>query len=55
MKIAIGNDHAGYEAKTSVAEYLIKEGHTVIDCGSYNAERCDYTDFAQAVSAKVIG
>ena len=54
MKIAIGNDHAGFEAKTSVAEYLTKEGHTVVDCGSYNAERCDYPDFAQAVSAKVV-
>ena len=55
MKIAIGNDHAGFEAKTSVAEYLAKQGHIVIDCGSYNAERCDYPDFAQAVSTKVIG
>ena len=55
MKIAIGNDHAGFEAKTSVAEYLKKQGHTVIDCGSYNTDRCDYPDFAQAVSAKVVG
>ena len=55
MKIAIGNDHAGFEAKTSVVEYLTKQGHTVIDCGSYNADRCDYPDFAQAVSAKVVG
>ena len=55
MKIAIGNDHAGFEAKTSVAEYLTKQGHTVMDCGSYNEERCDYPDFAQAVSAKVVG
>jgi len=55
MKIAIGNDHAGFVAKTSVAEYLKKQGHAVIDCGSYNADRCDYPDFAQAVSAKVVG
>ena len=55
MKIAIWNDHAGFEAKTSVAEYLTKQGHTVMDCGSYNEERCDYPDFAQAVSAKVVG
>ena len=54
MKIAIGNDHAGFEAKTSVAEYLTKQGHIVVDCGSYSAERCDYPDFAQAVSAKVV-
>ena len=54
MKIAIGNDHAGFEAKTSVVEYLTKQGHTVIDCGSYKADRCDYPDFAQAVSAKVV-
>ena len=54
MKIAIGNDHAGYKAKISVMTYLENQGYKVFDCGSFNEERCDYPDFAKAVGAKVI-
>ena len=54
MRIAIGNDHAGYKAKISVMAYLENQGFTVIDCGSFNEERCDYPDFAKAVGSKVV-
>jgi len=46
MKISIASDHAGYEVKESIKVYLKQLGHTVNDCGSFNAERSDYPDFA---------
>ena len=49
MKIAIGSDHAGFAAKCDVVEYLKDNGHEVLDCGPFSADRCDYPDFAYAV------
>ena len=54
MKIAIGADHAGYEYKDLLIEYLEKKGFTVIDEGTNNGEACDYPDFAYRVSKDVV-
>lgn len=56
MKIYVGTDHAGFELKEVLVEYLKKEGHEVIDKGAYQyALDDDYPDYialvAQAVSA----
>ncbi len=45
MKIALGTDHAGYELKEHIKQYLIEKGHEVKDFGTYSAEPCDYPDF----------
>ena len=45
MKIALGTDHAGYELKERIKEYLAEKGHEVMDFGTYSAESCDYPDF----------
>ena len=45
MKIALGTDHAGYELKERIKQYLIEKGHEVKDFGTYSAESCDYPDF----------
>ncbi|MCL5283083.1 MAG: ribose 5-phosphate isomerase B [Planctomycetes bacterium] len=45
MKIALGTDHAGYELKERIKQYLAEKGHEVKDCGTYSAESCDYPDF----------
>ena len=45
MKIALGTDHAGYELKERVKQYLIENGHEVRDFGTYSAKPCDYPDF----------
>ncbi len=47
MDIAIGNDHAGYEMKNYLMDYLQSEGHGVIDCGCYSAEEVDFVDIAE--------
>ena len=49
MKLSIGSDHAGYDLKKQIFEYLKKEGHVVIDQGTYNKDSVDYPDFAEWV------
>ena len=49
MKLSIGSDHAGYDLKKQIFEYLQKEGHVVIDQGTYNKDSVDYPDFAERV------
>lgn len=53
MKISIASDHAGFEMKRLMAEYLTEQGHDVVDCGPDTADRCDYPDYAVAGCAPV--
>ena len=55
MKIAIGADHAGFEMKRDLAEYLDKAGHEVIDLGTDSTAPVDYPDISEAVSKAVLG
>jgi ribose 5-phosphate isomerase B len=55
MKIAIGSDHAGFEAKEKVREHLAKAGHEVADLGTKGLDSVDYPDFARAVAEAVAG
>ena len=51
--IGLASDHAGYELKQYVKQYLEEQGITYKDYGTYTAESCDYPDFA-AVAAKAV-
>ncbi len=53
LKIAIGSDHAGYELKKELIEYLHNNKYEVFDEGTNSIERCDYVDFAKKVAIKV--
>ncbi|MGC8820206.1 MAG: ribose 5-phosphate isomerase B [Fervidobacterium sp.] len=53
MRIAIGSDHAAYELKERVKEYLSGKGIEVVDCGTYSIESVDYPDYAKKVGDKV--
>jgi ribose 5-phosphate isomerase B len=55
MKIAIGSDHAGFEYKEGLKNWLKKHGHDVNDFGSHNSESSDYADFAHPVANDVDG
>lgn len=55
MKLAIASDHAGFELKEKVREYLESDGHKVEDFGCYEAESCDYPDYAQKLCEAVLG
>lgn len=53
LGIAVGADHAGYEAKQAVVAMLGAAGHRVTDMGTDSAESCDYPDYAERVAAAV--
>ena len=53
LKIAIGSDHAGYEYKGLIHEFLEKSGHSLKDYGTYSSESADYADFAHPVASAV--
>jgi ribose 5-phosphate isomerase B len=51
--IAIGCDHAGFEYKTALVEWLSGKGYQVKDFGTYSADSVDYPDFAHPVAEAV--
>jgi RpiB/LacA/LacB family sugar-phosphate isomerase len=54
MKIALGADHAGFELKERIKEFLRGDaGHEVIDLGTDSTAAVDYPDFAEAVGLAV--
>lgn len=54
MKIAIGNDHAGFELKQAIKNQLCGQGHAVLDVGTDSTASCDYPDYAQAACKAVL-
>lgn len=53
MVISIGSDHAGFEQKTQLSDFLVEEGHDIIDRGPDSADRVDYPDYALRVARDV--
>lgn len=53
MKVSIASDHAGFEQKQLLAEYLREVGHEVIDRGPDTDDRVDYPDYAALVAHDV--
>lgn len=49
MRIAIASDHAGFELKERIREFVAKLGHDAHDLGAHDTEPSDYPDFAQLV------
>ena len=55
MNISIASDHAGFEQKQALVDYLASQGHSVIDRGPDNDDRVDYPDYAELVARDVAG
>ncbi|MFO0936793.1 MAG: ribose 5-phosphate isomerase B [Gemmataceae bacterium] len=53
MKIAVGNDHRGVEAKQRVMNAIVSMGHEPIDLGTNSSASVDYTDYAISVGEAV--
>ncbi len=53
MKISIASDHAGFEQKQILRDYLESAGHEVADRGPDSDDRVDYPDFAALVARDV--
>ena len=55
MKVAIGSDHAGFELKNEMGDFLRAAGHDVVDVGAFTEDPLDdYPDFAEAVGRAVL-
>ena len=53
MKIAVAADHAGFEYKNKIIEWLKESGNNPIDFGTNSAESCDYPDYAYPAAEAV--
>ncbi|MBQ7914084.1 MAG: ribose 5-phosphate isomerase B [Clostridia bacterium] len=53
MKISLACDHGGLQLKTFVKDYLLQQGHDVVDCGTNSLDSCDYPDFARPAAQLV--
>jgi len=54
MRIAIGCDHRGLEAKQFVEKLLTNAGHSYEDFGCFTTESVDYPDIAKKVAEAVV-
>ena len=53
MKIAIACDHGALGLKAAVKNYLLENGHEVLDFGTNSLDSCDYPDYV-APAAKAV-
>ena len=53
MKIAVGSDHRGFEAKEQIKAIVAELGHECIDFGTGNSNPVDYPDLAYVVAKAV--
>tara|TARA_A100001391_G_scaffold202702_3_gene193011 strand:- start:15033 stop:15476 length:444 start_codon:yes stop_codon:yes gene_type:complete len=53
MRIAIASDHAAFELKALLRDWLIEEGHEVADLGPDSDDRVDYPDFGYLLAGVV--
>lgn len=51
--IGLASDHAGYEMKEMVKNYLDKKGLAYKDFGTYSNDSCDYPDFAHPLALAI--
>ena len=55
MRIYLGVDHAGFQLKEHVRQWLEAQGHDVVDVGTHDEESVDYPDYARDVALAVGG
>ncbi|MDI7248012.1 MAG: ribose 5-phosphate isomerase B [Bacillota bacterium] len=53
MRVAIGSDHAGFEMKESLKEYVKSLGHEIEDFGAPSCDPVDYPDIGYRVAKDV--
>ena len=54
MKISIASDHAAYNEKTEMVNYLTDKGISVLDLGTNSKDSVDYPIFGQRVAQSIL-
>lgn len=54
MKLVIASDHAAFEAKQTLVNFLKQEGHDVLDVGTHSLESTHYPEWAKKLVAEVL-
>ena len=54
MKISIASDHAAYNEKTEMMNYLTDKGISVLDLGTNSKDSVDYPIFGQRVAQSIL-
>lgn len=54
MKIVIATDHAAFEMKEVVKDFLQSQNLEFTDLGTYSADRVDYPDYAKKLCHEVL-
>jgi len=54
MKIAVGSDHRGFEAKQQIKAIVTQLGHECIDVGTNDSNPVDYPDIAYLAATAVV-
>ena len=52
-KVCIASDHAGYNLKETIKNFLIYKNISIIDLGPNSSSSVDYPDFARKVSNRI--
>ena len=47
MRIALASDHAGFNLKQEILDYLKSSEHELADLGTYTCDSVDYPDYAK--------
>jgi ribose 5-phosphate isomerase B len=53
LSIAVASDHAGFELKEVLADWLRTQGHAVDDLGPFDTSSVDYPDYGYRLAAAV--
>ena len=54
MRICVGSDHAGFQLKEVIRQFLADLGHEVQDVGAHSTDPVDYPDYAEKVAQGVL-
>ena len=52
-KICIASDHAGFNLKEYIKDYLINKNISIFDLGPYDNQSVDYPDFAKKLANRI--
>ncbi len=55
MKVAVASDHAGFNMKEDLVDFIRTLGHQVLNMGTDSTDPVDYPDFAEAVGLAISG